>query len=172
MKLYLINGISTSGKTSIGTELEKRGYKVINTDEAFGYYAELETGTEVEFPGGQKATKDWYAKHGWIWNETRFEQFLNDMTQTTFLCGGSLNESQFYPKMTKIFRLVTTPEVFLERIKNRGNDEHTNNPEFIARMLEFLSHARSDAEKMGWLVIDTSKKTISESTDEILANIE
>lgn len=172
MELYLINGPSASGKTSIGLELTKRGYKVINTDEEFGYCADLKTGEEVVFPDGQGATKGWYAKHGWIWNRDRFEQFLNNVTEPTFLCGGSLNEAEFYPKMTKIFRLVTSPEVLLARIKSRGDDVHTNNPEFIARMLKFLSHARSDAEQMGWAVVDTSTKSVTESTDEILSAIE
>lgn len=41
MTAYLINGPSGTGKTSISRCLQERGFRVINTDEEFGYYADL-----------------------------------------------------------------------------------------------------------------------------------
>lgn len=170
MSVYLINGPSGSGKTSIGAELQERGFRVIDTDEKFGYYANLETEEPAEFQH-KNVTEDWYKHHGWIWDKQKVEEVINNATETTFFCGGSLNESIFYPRFNRIFRLIVTPETLVARIKKRGNDKHTNNPVFIARMLKFLETAKADGEKSGMVVIDTSAKTVSESTDELLSYV-
>lgn len=171
MPTYLINGPSGTGKTSVGNELKKRGYSVFDTDESFGYYANLETEEVVEFPG-ENVTEEWYSKYGWIWDRVKVEKVLSNKTDTIFFCGGSLNESIYYPKFTSIIRLVVTPEVLVQRIQSRKGDEHTNNPAFIERMVKFLETARADAEKLGWIVVDTSSKTAKASVDEILSRLE
>lgn len=171
MPVYLINGPSSSGKTSVGHELQNRGYRVINTDEEFGYYADLKTEKPVDFPGGDHVSADWYAKNGWIWNKKRVEKAIKNAPDILFFCGGALNESQFYPRFAKIFRLIIDPDTLIKRIGSREGDEHTNNPEFIARMLGFLENAEKDARKLGWVIINTSKNTVRESTDEILSYI-
>ncbi|MBP6880574.1 AAA family ATPase [Candidatus Saccharibacteria bacterium] len=171
MSAYLINGPSGSGKTSIGDELQRKGFHVINTDEKFGYYANLKTEEAVEFPVDE-VTEEWYRDNGWIWNRKKMEYTLTRTDEDIFLCGGSLNESSFYPRFEKIFRLVVDADILVARIKSRGNDGHTNNPDFIARMLNFLETAKLDGEKAGMIIIDTSRKSISESTDELLSYLQ
>ena len=168
MSAYLINGPSGTGKTSIGHSLQHRGFRVINTDEEFGYYANLETEQEVKFPS-EEVTEEWYKDNGWIWNKNKVEEVLSKGDEIIFLCGGSINENIFYPRFEKIFRLVVDADILIKRIESRGNDVHTNNPDFIARMLKFLKTAKSDGEKAGMVIIDTSKKSIDESTDELLS---
>lgn len=170
MSIYLINGPSGTGKTSIGNELQKRGYKVIDTDQEFGYYADLNTEAPVKFPG-ELVTEAWYSQYGWIWDSKKVEKTLNEAHGMFFLCGGALNESPFYPRFDKIFRLIVDPVTMKKRLRSRKGDEHTNNPKFIARMLDFRVTAEDDAHKMGWVVINTSHKTVSESVDEILSYV-
>lgn len=172
MSTYLINGPSGTGKTSIGKELAKRGYRVIDTDKAFGYYANLQTEKPVKFPGEDRVSPEWYAINGWIWRKKEVEKVLNEAKEVTFFCGGALNESQFYHRFTQIFRLIIDSETLVNRLSARVGDQHTNNPSFIARMVSFLEHAKSDAEKLGWVVIDTSKKSVEESVEEILAHVD
>ena len=57
------------------------------------------------------------------------------------------------------------------RIKKRGDDEHNNNPEFITKMLKFLETAKVDGEKLGMIIINTSVKSVNDSTDELLAYV-
>ncbi len=168
MPTYLINGYSGSGKTSIGTELHKRGYKVINTDEEFGYYGNFKTEEKVNFPGAGRVSAHWYKENGWLWNRELVDRALKKSSSIQFFCGGSWNESAFYPRFEKIFRLVVAPEVMTKRLKARSDDGHTNNSEFIAQMLKFSKVARTEAESLGWVVIDTSSKTVDQSADEIL----
>lgn len=55
---YLIEGLSGTGKTTVGEELARRGYRVLDADEAFGYYGDPETGISTE------------TKHqlNWLWD--------------------------------------------------------------------------------------------------------
>lgn len=170
MTAYLINGPSGTGKTSIGNELEKRGYTVVNTDEALGYYANLATEEAVEFPGDD-VTELWYSKNGWIWDKKKFNKLLSESTDITFFCGGSLNEPAFYPQFSNVVRLVVSPDVLVQRIQSRKGDKNTNNPYFIKLMLDALKTARADAEKLGWVVVDTSHKSVKTSTDETLTRL-
>ncbi|HEU0266109.1 MAG TPA: AAA family ATPase [Candidatus Saccharimonadaceae bacterium] len=165
---YLINRPSGTGKTSIGDELEKRGYRVINTDKAFGYYANLETRVPVTFPKHGIPNEKWYSTNGWAWDSEKVEKTLKKYSsETVFFCGGSFNESYFYPQFTKIFRLHCSPEKLIERLTKRKGDSHTNNTYFIAKMLDLLETSENDAERLGWPVIDTTNKTIRQSANEI-----
>jgi shikimate kinase len=152
MSVYLINGPSGSGKTSIGVELQARGFTVIDTDEQFGFYANLETEQPVEFQGSN-VTEEWYRQSGWIWNRKKVEEAIENATETTFFCGGSRNESTFYPKFARIICLDVSPEVLVNRLKDRQSDNHTNNPIFIARMLKFLEIAKADGKSLGVLLL-------------------
>ncbi|MDW9477139.1 hypothetical protein GOA69_33865, partial [Sinorhizobium meliloti] len=44
IKNYLIEGDSGTGKTSVGTELERRGYHVVHGDRVLAYVGDPETG--------------------------------------------------------------------------------------------------------------------------------
>lgn len=168
MSIYLINGPSGSGKTTIGSELQKRGFRVIDTDEEFGHYANLDSGKEVKFPNGS-VTEIWYSQNEWVWDKSKVKEVFDNATETIFFCGGASNENIFYPHFQKIFRLIVDADTLVQRIKDRGVDPHTNNPVFIAKMLKFLESAKSDGEEMGMVVIDTTNKSVGESTDELLS---
>jgi len=170
MANFLINGLSGTGKTSISVELKKRGYKTIDTDDEFGYYADLQTEEPVEFPG-KSVTAKWYKKNGWIWNRDKVKVALN-YEGNIFFCGGSSNESIFYPNFSKIFCLVTDSNILIKRLKARSSEKHNNSIEFIQRIDEFLESSKQDAASLGWILIDTTKDSVSQSTDLILSYVE
>ena len=92
MAVYLITGPSGSGKTSIGIELLRRGYNVIETDSRFGYLANRKTEAPVDYPGVKKITTEWYKINGWIWNRQKIEKHLNNCRQNiVFFCGAADN---------------------------------------------------------------------------------
>ncbi len=45
---YLIEGVSGTGKTSVATELQRRGYHVIHGDRELAYKGDPETGEPVD----------------------------------------------------------------------------------------------------------------------------
>jgi len=171
MAAYLLNGASTAGKTTIGNVLAERGYKVIDTDETFGYYGNLATEKPVEFPGGDRVTAEWYAENNWIWDRQKVKATLDEADETIFFCGGAMNETVFYPRFAKIFHLYLTPEALIARNSQREAGGHTNNPAKQERMLEFLKKSKEYASSLGMVVIDTSQGTPEASADEILGYI-
>lgn len=172
MGAYLIHGLSGTGKTTIGHELERRGYHVINTDEEFGYYGHIQTGAEVDFPG-HSVTEDWYKNNGWLWKRSNVEKALaQSLKEPLFLCGGALNQEDFYPAFVKIFLLTVDRETFKKRINNRGLDPHTNNSIFIQKELKHIAGAEKYAEQYGMVLINTSIATVSEATDQILCHVD
>lgn len=171
MPVYLINGASGTGKTTIGRELEKRGFRVIDTDKSFGYFANLGTEEPVEYPKRDPDAK-WYEINGWIWNRKKVEKILEEGThETIFLCGGSLNDDIFYHKMAAIFRLYTSPEILKKRLLTYENAKYTNSPAFVERMLDLVKRSKADAKMMSWYIIDTSNNTVEQSVNEIFRNI-
>jgi hypothetical protein len=45
---YLIEGVSSTGKTSVRKELQRRGYPAINGDTEFAYQGDPETGKPTD----------------------------------------------------------------------------------------------------------------------------
>lgn len=45
---YLIEGVSGAGKTSVPTELERRGYHVVHSDRVLAYAGDPETGEPLK----------------------------------------------------------------------------------------------------------------------------
>ena len=65
---YLIEGVSGAGKTTVATELERRGYHVIHGDRKFAYYGDPETGAPVHWPVFEnEAEKIAWGYARWIW---------------------------------------------------------------------------------------------------------
>jgi broad-specificity NMP kinase len=172
MSVYLLNGPSTAGKTTIGELLAERGFKVIDTDQAFGHYANFETEKPVDFPSSGHPSAEWYKANGWLWDREKVEKAFQEIeNQTVFFCGGAYNEHHFYPRFTKVFRLHVSPEEFEKRIRARGDDPHTNNPNFRKRMLDFLKTSVQHATASGMIVIDTSNTKPEVSLKEILSYV-
>lgn len=67
MSLILITGISTSGKSSIATELIGRGYEAYDTEHnGISAWFNKETGERAaEFGHVADRTKEWMDRHEW-----------------------------------------------------------------------------------------------------------
>lgn len=171
MAVYLITGPSGSGKTTIGIELRKRGYHVVDTDSAFGYLAERNTGSRVEHPGVEYITKEWYDENGWIWSLESVEKFMSKHCgNIVFFCGAADNEQLFYRFFDKIFLLGLRPEVLRQRLVNRQNPD--NNPVFIELSLAELSRSLEKAERLNMVVIWSDECDVRNSADAVLERID
>jgi shikimate kinase len=84
-KIYLVEGVSGAGKTTIGEELAKLGYKVIDGDEELASFTDPQTGLPTE---------DHNYKN-WLWNEEKFNNALEKARDNIiFICGGGNEQAR------------------------------------------------------------------------------
>jgi len=168
MGYYLISGLPGTGKTTIENELKKLDYEVINTDEQWGYYGNIETEVPVDYPA--HPTKEWFKTQGFIWSSKTVRPLLSHPREKPlFVCGGSRNESKFYDLFDKTFVLHVPDKVMRERLKAR-NDPNSSSELFISRMIEYNQGAYENAAKIGGIVIETTQP-LEQVVKQILSNI-
>src|ERR1700686_2082331 len=106
---YLIEGVSGAGKTTVCTELQRRGYQAIHGDRELVYRGDPETGLP---------TATWMSEHQ-IWDVEKVQAFVaNQEEAVTFFCGSSRNFAKFIDLFDGVFVL----EVDLDTM-NRQIDE-------------------------------------------------
>ena len=104
MTVVLVTGMSGTGKSAALAELERRGYRVVDTD--YGGWTEGEPGSER------------------LWREDRMEALLDEHDEgVLFISGCADNHGTFYPRFDAVRLLSAPAEVILERIANRESNE-------------------------------------------------
>lgn len=160
MNDYLIEGLSGTGKTTVGEELSRRGFRVLDADKAFGFYGDPETGLPSE-------TR---SQLNWLWDKVKLEQELKDSKEITFVCGGAMNQEDFKDYFTKIFTLYVDDETLKHRLLNRTNNDFGKEAEDLARQLEWNKGTLIWAKERGTTPIDASKP-LETVVDKILSYV-
>jgi gluconate kinase len=129
---FLIEGVSGSGKTSVCTELERRGYQAIHGDRVLAYVGDPETGDPVPdnvTPAGHAANCGcwdclaWLSER-WLWDLDQVRTIASDVGQPmTFFCGGSRNFSKVIDLFDAVFVLDVDLVTLLRRLKQRPEHE-------------------------------------------------
>ena len=155
-KNYLIEGVSGAGKTSVCTELERRGYHCVHGDRELAYQGDPETGEPTEG----------FAHGNHIWDVAKVQALVdNKEFETTFFCGGSRNFSKFIELFDRVFVLEVDLDTLRRRLAARPADEWGGEPpkwEFIARL-----HQTKEAIPVDGIVIDATVP-LAYVVDEIL----
>jgi shikimate kinase len=122
----LITGMSGTGKSSALVELGRRGYRVVDTDEA-GWTEWVAVPDEVG--GGE-----------WLWVEKRMSELLDlDESDTLFVSGCVRNQAKFYPHFGAVVLLSAPADVILDRVASRTDSDYGKAPaerELIRHHLE------------------------------------
>lgn len=149
MANYLIEGISGTGKTTVGIELEKLGYRVIDADEVFGYFADPVTRlpTNIE------------KQENWFWDDKKVKEELEKDIDPTFVSGGSMNMDDFNHYFTKTFILYVDDKTLTERLLTRTNNEFGKDPEDLKKQIKVNYNGEGSikyAKEKGAVAVDTS----------------
>ena len=154
---YLIEGLSGTGKTTVGQELQRRGYRVIHGDRALAYQGDPETGAPVDGVG--------HLNH--IWDVDKVRALVFDRSDAmTFFCGGSRNFHRFIELFDEVFVLQTDLATLNRRLATRPENEFGGKPAdraFVARL-----HAAGDDVPQTGIRIDAAAP-ISDVVDTILS---
>ncbi|MBP6950636.1 MAG: AAA family ATPase [Alphaproteobacteria bacterium] len=111
---YLIEGVSSTGKTSVCNELQRRGYHAINGDKELAYQGDPDTG---------KPTDGFTHEHH-IWHVDKVKALVSNQDEgVTFFCGGSRNFSKFIDLFDGVFVLEVDLDTLNRRLDERPEDE-------------------------------------------------
>lgn len=166
IKNYLIEGSSGTGKTSVATELERRGYHVVHGDWVLAYVGDPETGQALAGPPKGANRIAWGNAH-WIWPVDKVRAIAADTTHpATFFCGGSRNFHKFLDLFDKVFVLDIDVETLSRRLDGRPNE-----PGFEPAERQLVLHYHHTREYLPvGINIDTAG-TVPSVVDDILAQL-
>ena len=101
MRRVLVTGMSGTGESTALVELAKRGFQVVETDDA--------------------PWSDWSeADGGYVWREDLVEELLSrDDGATLYVSGTVSNQGRFYPRFDAVVLLSAPLDVLLRRIETR-----------------------------------------------------
>lgn len=159
---YLIEGVSGAGKTSVCTELQRRGYQAIHGDRELRYQGDPETGT---LPDDRARSP--------LWDVEKVKAFAaNQDEAVTFFCGGSRNFSKFIELFDGVFVLEVDLDTCLRRIDERVALDPTDwgakpaEREIIARL-----HQTKENIPTNGIIIDATAP-LARVVDEVLRQID
>jgi dephospho-CoA kinase len=102
----LVTGMSGTGKSSALVELERRGYRVVDSDSP--EWSEWAPGTDE-----------------WLWREDRMAELLaEDGEPALFVSGCMSNQVKFYDRFDAIVLLSAPAEVILDRVDRRTTNDY------------------------------------------------
>src|ERR1700733_5827004 len=106
MRRVLVTGMSGTGKSTALTELAKRGFQVVETDDA--------PWSEWSEPDG-----------GYIWQEELVAELLSREDEGTLYVSGAVsNQGRFYPRFDAVVLLSAPVDLLLRRIETRTTNEY------------------------------------------------
>ena len=125
MAPVLVTGMSGTGKTSALGELERRGFRVVETDGPdWSEWIPPANGTEGE----------------WLWREDRIARLLEpDDEGILYVSGCVRNQRKFYDRFDAVVLLSAPAAVILDRIEKRTTNDYGKSPEERELVLSQLS---------------------------------
>lgn len=152
---YLVEGVSCAGKTSVATELERRGHHVVHGDRVLAYQGDPVTGEPL--PGHE------HEHH--VWDVSRVRSIVADHgTPATYFCGGSRNFAAFIDLFDEVFVLELDEATLRARLAARPSDEYGVSP--AEREVVLRAH-RKRADLPDGVAVDATRP-LAEVVDEIL----
>lgn len=130
LRNYLIEGVSGTGKTTVATELQRRGYHVLHGDRELAYRGNPLTGEPLDDTLYQQGAKDpafVHAHH--LWDVGKIKANIDDHNHAiSFFCGGSRNLHQFIDLFDGVFVLEVDLDTLKRRLAERPDDEFGSTP--------------------------------------------
>jgi dephospho-CoA kinase len=146
----LVTGMSGTGKSSALVELEKRGYRVVDTD-----------------------SRDWsewiLAADEWLWREDRMAELLAENGESALFVSGCMsNQGKFYDRFDAVVLLSAPAEVILERVERRATNDYGKTARERDLILTHLETIEPRLRATATHEVDASRP-LAEVVDELIA---
>jgi gluconate kinase len=165
---YLITGVSGSGKTTMATELAKRGYDTRNMDYIEGLCSWVNLADGKSAPDNRENDPNWLQTHDWLWDRDKLTELLHE-TDGTFFCGSSGNQKQFYSLFGKVVLLEMDANLIKERVLNNHRDHsYGQMPGEMDVIMGYFEQFQDEAKAAGAIIID-ARRPLNEVISLVLA---
>src|SRR3954467_37244 len=113
MRRVLATGMSGTGKSAALAELERRGFRVVDTD----------------LPGWCRWVDEEEGAGGWFWREDRMAELVAPEGKRPLSVAGCVsNQGMFYDRFEAVVLLSAPAEVILARIDSRTTNDYGKGP--------------------------------------------
>ncbi|KQV32503.1 nucleoside kinase [Rhizobium sp. Root1203] len=165
---YLIEGVSGTGKTSVATELQRRGYHVIHGDRELAYQGNPRTGEPLDPSQYQQDSLDAAFRHRHhLWDVAKVKSLVADQNHPIcFFCGGSRNFRRFIDLFDAVFVLDVDVTTLKRRLAERPEDEFGSKPAEQELVLQ-LHATKEDSPKNATAIVATAP--LASVVDDILS---
>jgi broad-specificity NMP kinase len=121
MRRILVTGMSGTGKSTVFAELARRGFQVVETDDA---------------PWSEWSEAD----GGYVWREDLIAELLSrDDGGTLYVSGTVSNQGRFYPRFDAVVLLSAPVDVLLRRLEARTTNDFGKTAEERALILSHVA---------------------------------
>lgn len=173
MALIFITGISTSGKSTLATELHKQGYEAYDTEHnGISAWHNKTTGERAaEFGKIPERTPEWASQHEWLISKDWVAETADRAKdKLIFLCGGSANEAEIRAMCDKVIWLKTNEATIRQRVNNPRDHDYGTRPHELNAAIEANKHKEIEYSAYGAIIVDATQP-IEVVVDEILSKV-
>lgn len=167
MSLFLITGWPATGKSTVCTELRKRGYAAYDGDNDYLSWFFDKTGRPVLIPDEER-TLDFVLNHPRIIHRDIIKAFANEYeNKPAFICNNPQNEPELQDLFDKIFALVIDVDTMKHRLATRTTNTWGKLPYELQYTLDNLQERDDMYERYSYTKVD-ALQPIKGVVDQIL----
>jgi len=122
MKNIFITGISGTGKTTIASELQRKGIRTISLDEIPGLCFWIDKKERIRVEHEVVLDRVFIDTHSWICDIDKLKELL-DTKENTVVLGHVGNQNDFLHVFNKVILLTCRPDTFIARILSRQDND-------------------------------------------------
>jgi dephospho-CoA kinase len=166
MALIYITGSPGSGKSTICSELQNRGFTAYD-EYGFSGWFNKSTGKLVPHIPDNR-TADWYQSHVYKFVYDNVRQLADEAQKDrVFLCSQTFYDDEVWDMFDKIIFLTIDPVTLTHRLQTRSGTTYGKNPaelDYILRKYPLLKQSR---QQHGAIMVDATRP-LTEIVDEIV----
>ena len=114
-----VSGNPGSGKSTLTSELVRRGYRAADADAMPGLAAWMDQDGAVVGDGSMQPTPELLSEWFWGWSGTRLDEVLEDLGPTGFLLGIAVNQWEFIDRFDHLVLLELDEVTQRNRVASR-----------------------------------------------------